>query len=163
MDKKRLSELKDTLKHEFDIVFDKKMGMPSSYDYKATIIQNDEDGSVNKMPITVTYTLRDPEVVKNEREAARQRLEERKKKEELERTTPNPELVDQLLADIRKEEGGDSPAGVGRHQETGRRVKTDARQAQLWPDRGRGQEGRLGRLFRRLFKKPLPLLVGDSG
>ena len=89
-----------------EIVFDRKLGMPASLDYRATITQNDEDGSVDKLPITLSYTLRDPEVVKKERAAARQRAEEQRKREQEERTKPNPKLVDELLASIRRAEGG---------------------------------------------------------
>ena len=95
-----------SVKGSGDIVFDKKLGMPSTLEFKATLTQVEDGGKVAKLPITVSYNLRDPAVVKKEREAALQRHEEQKKQQEIERTTPNPDLVDQVLADIRKEEGG---------------------------------------------------------
>lgn len=88
-----------------DIVFDRKLGMPSTCDFRATLTQSDDDG-VKRLPISVSYTLRDPADVRKERADALARAEERKKQQEMERTQPNPELVDELLEKIRDAEGG---------------------------------------------------------
>lgn len=89
-----------------EIVFDRKLGMPSSFKYQATLVQNDEDGSVDKLPISVTYTLRDPEVVRKERAEALKRSEEQRKLQEQEKATPNPDLVEELRGRILAAEGG---------------------------------------------------------
>ncbi len=87
------------------LVFDHQLGMPSSLEYNGTIEQSD-DGSLVRIPVKVNYTLRNPEDVKKEREAAMQQLEATRKQQEVDRTVPNPERVDQLIAEIRKAEGG---------------------------------------------------------
>ncbi|MBL8816299.1 MAG: trypsin-like peptidase domain-containing protein [Planctomyces sp.] len=86
------------------VVFDTKRGMPQSLEYQATVEVN-EDGEHDRFPLTVTYTLRDPEELKREQEAARQLAEEMKQQREREATVPSPELVDQLLTEIRNAEG----------------------------------------------------------
>jgi hypothetical protein len=73
--------------------------------YEATLVQNSEDGDVKRIPLTVSYTLRDPEDIKREREEALKRHEERQQRQQEERTVPNPELVQQVLQDIRAAEG----------------------------------------------------------
>jgi serine protease Do len=93
------------IRGEGTLVFDMTQGMPASLDYRATIEQNDTNASV-RIPLHVTYTLRNPEEVKQEREALAKKAEEDRKRAEEERSTPNPMLVDELIADIRKAEGG---------------------------------------------------------
>ena len=93
------------IRGEGTLVFDMTQGMPASLDYRATIEQNDENATV-RIPLHVTYTLRDPEEVKREREALAKKAEEDRKKAEDERSNPNPMLVDELIAEIRKAEGG---------------------------------------------------------
>jgi serine protease Do len=92
------------IRGEGTLVFDMTQGMPASLDYRATIEQNDENSTV-RIPLHVTYTLRDPEEVKREREAMTKKAEEDRKKAEDERSNPNPMLVDELIAEIRKAEG----------------------------------------------------------
>ncbi len=62
------------IKGKGTLVFDTRVGMPQSLEYKATFETNDEDGQ-SRIPITVSYLLRNPEEVKREREAARQQFE----------------------------------------------------------------------------------------
>ena len=88
-----------------EITFDKTLGMPSRFQYSATIIQNEADGATSKLPLNVTFTLRDPEDLKRERAEAAKRAEESKRKRDEERTTPNPDLVDSLLKQIRDANG----------------------------------------------------------
>lgn len=88
-----------------DVVFDLKQGMPVSLQYEATLVQNSDDGTVQRIPLTVSYTLRDPEDIKRERAEAQRRQEEVRQQQEQERTEPNPDLVRQLLTDLRAAEG----------------------------------------------------------
>lgn len=94
-----------SVKGNGDVVFDLKQGLPITMHYEATLVQNSEDGDVKRIPLTVSYTLRDPEDIKREREEALKRHEERKQRQQEERTVPNPELVQQVLQDIRAAEG----------------------------------------------------------
>jgi hypothetical protein len=87
------------------LVFDVQLGMPASLDYNANI-EHSEGGSTVHMPVRVTYVLRDPEEVWRQRETDMQQAEEIKQKQELDRTQPNPDRVDQLIGDIRQAEGG---------------------------------------------------------
>ncbi|WP_077024330.1 trypsin-like peptidase domain-containing protein [Fuerstiella marisgermanici] len=95
-----------TVRGSGEVVFDTKLGVPASLDYKATIIQNDDDGTTDKLPITVSYHLRDPADIKREREAALAKAEAQKKQRAEEAAVPNPELIDQILADVRSAKGG---------------------------------------------------------
>lgn len=87
------------------LVFDTRVGMPQSLEYKATFETNDEDGQ-SRIPITVSYLLRNPEEVKREREAARQQFEAARAQQERDANTPNPELVESLLQQVRDAQGG---------------------------------------------------------
>ena len=87
------------------VVFDINQGLPHSLEYNATLESNDEDGH-SSFPLKVTYTLRDPEEVKREREQAAQRAKEAQEKSKQDATVPNPELVNSLMDDIKKAEGG---------------------------------------------------------
>ncbi len=89
-----------------DLVFDKQIGMPVSLEYSATLEQNDDGDETARLPLKISWLLRDPQDVRQEREAARQRMEEQKQQQEHERTVPNADLVDSLLDEIRKAEGG---------------------------------------------------------
>ena len=98
-----------TIRGKGTVVFDLLQGMPSSLEYQSTVEQTDDDGTA-KIPVKVTYTLRNPDEVKREREQFIQQAESARKKQEEEKNTPSPELVDTLLADIRKAEGGGGAA-----------------------------------------------------
>jgi hypothetical protein len=87
------------------MVFDTVQGMPSSLEYQGTIEQTDDDGTA-RIPVKVTYTLRNPEDVRREREQAQQQLAAQQAQAEQERTVPNPQLIDELLTAIRTAEGG---------------------------------------------------------
>ena len=103
-----------TIRGSGTIVFDTVQGMPASLDYTANVEQTDESGVV-RVPVRVNYTLRDAEEVKREREQAAQKMELDKKQKEEEQTVPNPKLVDDLIAEVRKAEGG-----IGASQPLGR-------------------------------------------
>ncbi len=87
------------------LVFDTVQGMPFSLEYSSTVEQNNEDGTI-KVPVRVSYTLRDQAEVQREIQQAQQKAEADKKQREEEQTVPNPKLVDDLIAEIRKAEGG---------------------------------------------------------
>ncbi|MFN9718498.1 MAG: trypsin-like peptidase domain-containing protein [Planctomycetota bacterium] len=87
------------------IVFDRRLGMTAGLEYTAMIEQSD-DGEVSRIPVKVNYTLRDPDEVKREREEAMIIVQAELKQQELDRTVPNPERVEQLMTEIRKAEGG---------------------------------------------------------
>ncbi|MCA9086269.1 MAG: trypsin-like peptidase domain-containing protein, partial [Planctomycetaceae bacterium] len=89
-----------------DLTFDRTIGMPVRLQYEATLEQNSEDHQSVRIPLTVTWSLKTAEEVAQEREQARQRAEELKKKKEAEKTQPNPELVTSVLQEIRKANGG---------------------------------------------------------
>ena len=103
-----------TIRGSGTIVFDTVQGMPASLDYTANVEQTDDSGVV-RVPVRVNYTLRDAEEVKREREQAAQKIELDKKQKEEEQTVPNPKLVDDLIAEVRKAEGG-----IGASQPLGR-------------------------------------------
>jgi hypothetical protein len=103
-----------TIRGSGTIVFDTVQGMPASLDYTANVEQTDDSGVV-RVPVRVNYTLRDAEEVKREREQAAQKMELDKKQKEEEQTVPNPKLVDDLIAEVRKAEGG-----IGASQPLGR-------------------------------------------
>jgi hypothetical protein len=86
------------------LVFDTAQGMPSSFEYQGTVEQNDD--TAIRVPVRVNYTLRNPDEVRREREQFAQQAEANQKKQEEEKNVPNPQLVDDLLAEIRKAEGG---------------------------------------------------------
>ena len=86
------------------LVFDLVSGVLSSLEYSAVIERFDGQAST-KTPLTVRYSLRDPAEVRRERAEAQAQLEAQRNQEELEAKTPNPELVNQLLGDIRSAEG----------------------------------------------------------
>lgn len=92
------------------LVFDVAQGMPFSLAYQATVEQTDEDGTI-RVPVKVNYTLRNTEEVRKEREALMAKVEADRKKQEEEKTTPNAELVDSLLEEIKKAEGGNGASG----------------------------------------------------
>lgn len=94
-----------TIRGSGTIVFDTVQGMPASLEYTANVEQTDETGVV-RVPVRVNYTLRDAEEVKREREQMAQKIEADKKQKNEERTVPNPKLVDDLIAEVRKAEGG---------------------------------------------------------
>jgi S1-C subfamily serine protease len=87
------------------LVFDTVQGMPFSLEYNSTVEQNNEDGNI-KVPVRVSYTLRDQAEVQREIEQAQQKMAADKKQREDEQNNPNPKLVDDLIAEIRKAEGG---------------------------------------------------------
>ncbi|MDA1229597.1 MAG: trypsin-like peptidase domain-containing protein [Planctomycetota bacterium] len=82
-------------------VFDTERGMPSSLEFHSRIQQNDGGKSVD-VPVNVNYTLRSIEDIQREKDLA----DANRKKAEVEKTTPNPELVDEVLAQIRAQDGG---------------------------------------------------------
>ncbi len=83
------------------VVFDTERGMPSSMEFNTRIQQKDGGNSVD-VPVKITYTLRSVEEIQRERDQA----EADRKKQELEKSTPNPELVNEVLAQIKAQEGG---------------------------------------------------------
>jgi serine protease Do len=83
------------------VVFDVERGMPSSMEFNTRIQQNDDGKSID-VPVKINYTLRSLEEIQREKEQA----EAARKKQEEEKSTPNPELVDEVLAQIRAQEGG---------------------------------------------------------
>ncbi len=87
------------------LVFDTVQGMPSSLEYSGSVEQTGDDGTI-RVPVRVSYTLRNLEDVKRERDQLAQKAAADKKQQEAERDVANPELVDQLIADVRKAEGG---------------------------------------------------------
>lgn len=87
------------------LVFDTVQGMPFSLEYNSTVEQNNDDGNI-KVPVRVSYTLRDQAEVQREIEQAQQKMAADKKQREDEQNIPNPKLVDDLIAEIRKAEGG---------------------------------------------------------
>ena len=87
------------------LVFDTVQGMPFSLEYNSTVEQNNEDGNI-KVPVRVSYTLRDQAEVQREIEQGQQKAAADKKQREEEQTVPNPMLVEDLIAEIRKAEGG---------------------------------------------------------
>ena len=89
------------------LVFDTVQGMPFSLEYNSTVEQNNEDGNI-KVPVRVSYTLRDQAEVQREIEQFRQKAEAEKKQREDEQNIPNPKLVDDLIAEIRKAEGSNA-------------------------------------------------------
>lgn len=88
-----------------NVVFDLARGVPASLDYSATIERSDESGKA-KFPVTVQYNLRNREEVLRERQQAAAETKARQEKEQHEATVPDPLVVDRILADIRKAEGG---------------------------------------------------------
>lgn len=88
-----------TVEGKGEIVFDKTLGMPTNFDYTATMTQNDEDGRT-EIPLTVNFVLRDPEQIAREREEQAAKLAEVKRKREEERTVPSIERVDAAIAAI---------------------------------------------------------------
>lgn len=87
------------------LVFDTVQGMPFSLEYNSTVEQTNEEGTI-KVPVRVSYTLRDPAEVQREIQQAQQKAEADKKQREEEQSVPNPKLVDDLIAEVRKAEGG---------------------------------------------------------
>ena len=87
------------------LVFDTVQGMPFSLEYNSTVEQNNEEGNI-KVPVRVSYTLRDQAEVQREIEQGQQKAAADKKQREEEQTVPNPMLVEDLIAEIRKAEGG---------------------------------------------------------
>ena len=87
------------------LVFDLVQGMPASLEYSATVEQSDE-GSTIRVPVRVNYTLRDAEEVKRELAEMAVKMEADKKQKQEEQSIGNPKLVDDLIAEIRKAEGG---------------------------------------------------------
>jgi len=83
------------------VVFDIERGMPSSMEFNTRIQQKDGANSVD-VPVKITYALRSVEDIQREREQA----EAARKKQEEEKATPNPALVDEVLAQIKAQEGG---------------------------------------------------------
>lgn len=95
------------------VVFDVSLGMPHSLEYDAVLESNDDDGN-SRFPVKVTYQLRNPDEVRKEREDALRRHQEQQDERQRQKTTPDPALVDSLLDEIRKAEGGNgasSPFG----------------------------------------------------
>lgn len=86
------------------LVFDMEQGMPASLDYQATVEQNGDEAV--RVPVRVTYSLRNSEEVRKEREQMAQQAESNRLKQDQEKTVANPQLVDELLAEIKKSEGG---------------------------------------------------------
>ena len=83
------------------VVFDTERGMPSSMEFNTRIQQNDGGKSID-VPVKITYTLRSVEEIQREKEQA----EAARKKQEEEKSTPNPALVDEVLAQIKAQDGG---------------------------------------------------------
>ena len=87
------------------LVFDTVYGMPASLEYSASVKQTDDDGVVD-VPVRVTYTLRNPEDVQREQEQLAAKMEADKKQQDEEKSVANPKLIDDLIAEVRKAEGG---------------------------------------------------------
>ena len=93
-----------------EVIVDKSIGMPTSLTYDATLVQNQKNVTV-RLPLRVTYKLRDPAEVAAERKknaelAAQRKAEAEKKRKTQEEaaqvaaTVPNPEKVVELMANI---------------------------------------------------------------
>ena len=82
-----------------EIVFDKEFGMPTSLDYRG-LFYTVVDNATVRIPVNVSYHMRDPAEVAEERR--QKELERKKAEEELKReaTIPEPERVAALVADI---------------------------------------------------------------
>jgi hypothetical protein len=87
------------------VVFDTAAGMPQSMEYDAVLESFQDSGSV-RIPIHVSYTMRNPEDVRRERELAQKQQAEEQARLEKERTTPDAKVVDELLAAVKAAEGG---------------------------------------------------------
>ncbi len=83
------------------VVFDTERGMPGSLEFNSRIQQQDEGQTID-VPVKITYTLRSVEEIQQEKDLA----ESNRKKQEEEKSTPNPALVDELLAQLKAQEGG---------------------------------------------------------
>lgn len=83
------------------VVFDTARGMPSSLEFNSRIQQQDEGQTID-IPVKITYALRSVEEIQQEKDLA----ETNRKKQEEEKTTPNPALVDEVLAQLKAQEGG---------------------------------------------------------
>ncbi len=83
------------------LVFDTARGMPSSLEFNSRIQQQDEGQTID-IPVKITYTLRSVEEIQQEKSLA----EANGKKLEEEKSTPNPALVDEVLAQLKAQEGG---------------------------------------------------------
>ena len=79
-------------------VFDRKIGMPATMTYRATITKNSADGT-SRVPLNVSYERKDPELVKRQREEARARTLERNRN-----MAPILELAKQTIVPEKREE-----------------------------------------------------------
>ena len=87
-----------------EIVFDKEFGVPRSLDYRGMVVTIADNAKV-RIPVNVSYQLRDPAEVAEERR--QKELEKKKAEEEREReaTVPDPERVAALVADLDGKQG----------------------------------------------------------
>ncbi len=89
------------------IVFDKVAGLPKSLEYQSTLQRNVENATI-RIPLSVTYKLRDPAVIAEEKrkaaeaEAKRKAADDKKKEEErIAATVADPQAVRELLDTIK--------------------------------------------------------------
>jgi S1-C subfamily serine protease len=97
------------------VTFDTKIGMPKKFDYKATMQRNAENVNL-RIPINVSFVLRDPAEVAEERKTQEEERakrmaeakEKNKKKAEAAKiaaTVPDPEKIGELIEAVKKSDG----------------------------------------------------------
>ena len=91
------------------VTFDKKAGMPVSLDYKGTININVDESSA-EIPITVSYQIRDPARVAEEKRQAKERMEKYQEERLAKATIADPERVAELIEKVKSEDGNDLSA-----------------------------------------------------
>ena len=82
------------------MLFDREKGVPYSWDYQSRMTTTPEGMPTIVVPIKVSFKLKDPAVVKAEQDRLAESIRLAREQGERERTTPNPELVDELLLQI---------------------------------------------------------------
>ena len=90
-----------TVEGKGTILFDRKLGVPWSYDYRSTMITSPEGKTSIATPVKVSFQLKAPEVVKAERKRLAEFSRLRRIQAEKDRTIPRPDVVEELLATIR--------------------------------------------------------------
>ena len=93
------------------VVFDKQVGMPASFNYTGAITTHSKNATL-RIPLTVSYRLRDPLDIAEERRkaakaAAKAKVEREKKAEEARKlaTIPDPEACRKLLDGLKAKDG----------------------------------------------------------
>ena len=81
------------------LVFDTVQGMPFSLEYNSTVEQNNEEGNI-KVPVRVSYTLRDQAEVQREIEQGQQKAAADKKQREEEMKAVQQEIEERALREV---------------------------------------------------------------